>query len=99
MEGKISFSKFIYIWTNFFEFFDSKLRTPLHLAKSKLKILQDCTGYNSDELKEEAKHIIEMMQIYLTKSGKTEKLIVLNQFINRLKLHDKKEDVRLCYIY
>lgn len=72
---------------------DNNGRTPLHLAKSKLKILQDCTSYNSDELKEEAKHVIEMMQIYLTKSGKTEKLIVLNQFINRLNLHDKKEDV------
>lgn len=69
------------------------LRTPLHLAKSKLKIIQDCSSYNSEQLKQEAKNIIEMLSIYLTKSGKTEKLIVLNQFINRLNIHETKEDV------
>jgi len=72
---------------------DNNGRTPINLAKSRLTILQDCTSYNSDQLKQEAKNIIEMMQIYLTKCNKKEKLIFLNHFITRLNLHDTKEDV------
>lgn len=74
---------------------DNNGRTPLHLAKSRLKIIQDCTSYNSEQLKQEAKNIIEMMQIYLTKCCRTEKLIVLNHFITRLNIHETKEDVSI----
>lgn len=77
---------------------DNAGRTPLHLAKSKLKIISDCTSYNSEQLKEEVKHIIEMMQIYLAKTGRQEKLIVLNQFITRFNLHNTKEDVRFLFL-
>lgn len=58
-------------------------------------MLQDCTSFNSEQLKAEVKHIIEMMQIYLAKVGVTEKILVLNQFITRFNLHNTKEDVSL----
>jgi hypothetical protein len=74
---------------------DNSGRTPLHMAQSKLKLLQqsNCENWNGGKLKAEVLQVVEMMQIYLQRSGKTAESDMLSSFSNRLNLHQTKEEV------
>lgn len=75
---------------------DNSGRTPLHLARSKLKLLH---GSKSRHVKEEILQIIEMMTVYLqrvsavTMGSQRDQLDLLSSFSNRLHLHQRQEEV------
>ena len=69
-------------------------RTPLQLAKSKLRlVLQSSEPSSSSKLKKEILQIIELINIYLQKTGKTKGMELLISFTNRLNIHQTKEEV------
>lgn len=69
-------------------------RTPLQLAKAKLKlVLQSSESSSSDQLKREILQIIELINVYLQKKGKREGMDLLISFTNRLNFHQTKEEV------
>lgn len=68
-------------------------RSPFHLAQSKLKLLQMNKEYSSAQLKSEVVHVVEMMQIYLHRSGRTGEVNLLNAFSNRLHHHQTRAEV------
>ena len=75
---------------------DKSGRTPLHLAESKLKILQT-PGIDSPSsptnLKMQVLQVIEMIQIYLQRSGKHAAASALGKFTDRLQSHQTKQEV------
>lgn len=75
---------------------DRSGRTPLHLAQSKLKLLQvsDSKEYDG-RIKAEVLQVVEMMQIYLQRSGKIAEVDLLSNFTSRFHLHQTKEEVDL----
>lgn len=75
---------------------DKSGRTPLHLAESKLKILQSPsveTVSSPTNLKMQVLQVIEMIQIYLQRSGKHAAADALGKFTNRLHSHQTKQEV------
>ncbi|XP_054718198.1 ankyrin repeat domain-containing protein 54-like [Uloborus diversus] len=68
-------------------------RSPFHLAQSKLKLLQMNREYSSAQLKTEVVHVLEMMQVYLQRSGRDGEVGLLNAFSNRLQHHQTREEV------
>ena len=69
-------------------------RTPLNIAQAKLKLLQSNTSTNSYQLKNEVLQVVEMMLIYLQRSGKNAEVDLLSAFSSRLNLHQTKEEVK-----
>jgi len=78
---------------------DNSGRTPLHLAQSKLKMLQSMQrsnlSINSNQIKSEVLQVVEMMSVYLQRSGKNAEVELLSAFTNRLHLHQTREEVRI----
>lgn len=73
---------------------DKSGRSPLQLAESKLKILQQANdGKEVAGLKVQVLQVIEMMQIYLQRSGKQAAVDLLTSFTSRLHLHLTREEV------
>lgn len=73
---------------------DKSGRSPLQLAESKLKILQQANdGKEVAGLKVQVLQVIEMMQIYLQRSGKQAAVDLLSSFTSRLHLHQTREEV------
>lgn len=72
---------------------DNSGRTPIHLAQSKLKLLQNNSNYSSNQVKNEVLQIIEMMHVFLQRSGKCEQIDILNIFSSRLQNHQTREEV------
>ncbi|GBN67789.1 Ankyrin repeat domain-containing protein 54 [Araneus ventricosus] len=68
-------------------------RSPFQLAQSKLKLLQRNTEYSSEQLKREVTHVLEMMQVYLQRSGRSGEIDFINTFSNRLHHHQTREEV------
>jgi hypothetical protein len=70
-------------------------RSPLKLARSKLRLLQRGAGNTEDSklLKEEAQHVIEMMLAYLHKRGQNTEAEFLGEFSSRLTLSHTREEV------
>ncbi|XP_042911330.1 ankyrin repeat domain-containing protein 54 [Parasteatoda tepidariorum] len=68
-------------------------RTPFHLAQSKLQLLQRNAEYSSHELKTEVIKVLEMMQVYLQRFGRTSDMGFINAFSNRLHHHQTREEV------
>lgn len=74
--------------------FDKYGRTPLHLAQSKLKLMQDFDkSCNSNDLKNEVLKVINMLQVYLKKSGQNMEADLVIAFATRLNLTQTKEEV------
>jgi hypothetical protein len=74
-------------------------RSPLQLAKSKLRLLQMNvpSTENSNMMKEEVQQVIEMMSTYLCKCGQepeAELLDLLDAFSSRLTLSHTREEVQ-----
>ncbi|KAG8196379.1 hypothetical protein JTE90_009595 [Oedothorax gibbosus] len=67
-------------------------RSPFHVAQSKLKLLQRNTEYSSEQLKREVVHVVEMMQVYLQRSGRAVEMDLMNAFSNRLHHHQTREE-------
>ena len=67
-------------------------RSPFHLAQSKLKLLQMNKEYSSAQLKTEVVNVLEMMQVYLQRSGRGGGELI-NTFSNRLHHHQTREEV------
>ena len=80
-------------WTKTDFNFSFSNRTPLNLGISQLTLLQNSAYNDSAHLKQQTMEIIEMMQVYLRKSGQTEQSDIIGSFKNRLDLHITKEDV------
>lgn len=75
-------------------------RTPLHFAKSKLRLLQQSNcSENSAQIKNEVFQVVEMMLIYLQRSGKNDQANFLSELSSRLHLHQTKEEVCLIYFF
>ena len=84
---------------------DKSGRTPLHLAEAKLKILQNPRDIpststsppttNINGLKVQVLQVIEMIQVYLQRSGKHDTFGVLSNFSSRIHQHQTKEEVDL----
>ena len=72
---------------------DKSGRSPLQLAESKLKILQAGEGKEVSGLKLQVLQVLEMMQVYLQRSGKQAAVDLLSSFTSRLQLHQTKEEV------
>lgn len=72
---------------------DKSGRSPLQLAKSKLKLLQSGEGKEVSGLKVQVLQVIEMMQVYLQRSGKQAAVDLLSSFTSRLHLHQTKAEV------
>jgi hypothetical protein len=72
---------------------DKSGRSPLQLAKSKLKLLQSGEGKEVSGLKVQVLQVIEMMQVYLQRSGKHAAVDALSSFTSRLHLHQTKAEV------
>ena len=72
---------------------DKSGRSPLQLAQSKLKVLQASDGQEVSGLKLQVLQVIEMMQVYLQRSGKHAAVDMLSSFTSRLHLHQTKEEV------
>ncbi|KAF8778212.1 Ankyrin repeat domain-containing protein 54 [Argiope bruennichi] len=68
-------------------------RSPFQLAQSKLKLLQRNTEYSSEQLKREVTHVLEMMQVYLQRSGRSGEIDFINTFSSRLHHHQTREEV------
>lgn len=74
--------------------FDKYGRTPLHLAQSKLKLMQGSgKSCNSDDLKSEVLKVINMLEVYLKKSGQTMEADFVIAFATRLSLTQTKQEV------
>ncbi|XP_076346093.1 ankyrin repeat domain-containing protein 54-like isoform X2 [Tachypleus tridentatus] len=71
---------------------DNSGRTPFHLAQSKLKLLQFDGGFSSRQLKAEVMQVVEMMQVWLERSGNAAELDFLNVFSSRIQSHQTKEE-------
>lgn len=72
---------------------DNSGRTPLHLAQSKLRLLKMDLAKSSDTLKQEVMQVIEMMQVYLQRSGKSAECDLLGTFSTRIRLHQTRQEV------
>ncbi|CAN7976596.1 unnamed protein product [Ixodes persulcatus] len=72
---------------------DNSGRTPLHLAQSKLRLLQMDLAKSSESLKQEVMQVIEMMQVYLQRSGKSAECDLLGTFSTRIRLHQTRQEV------
>lgn len=72
---------------------DNSGRTPLHLAQSKLRLLKVDMSKSSENVKQEVIKVIEMLQIYLQRSGKPAESDLLGAFSTRLRLHQTRQEV------
>ncbi|XP_037570925.1 ankyrin repeat domain-containing protein 54 isoform X2 [Dermacentor silvarum] len=64
---------------------DNSGRTPLHLAQSKLRVLKVDVSKSSENVKQEVMNVIEMLQVYLQRSGKPAESDLLGAFSTRLR--------------
>ncbi|XP_077526765.1 ankyrin repeat domain-containing protein 54 [Haemaphysalis longicornis] len=72
---------------------DNSGRTPLHLAQSKLRLLKVDMSKSSENVKQEVIKVIEMLQVYLQRSGKPAESDLLGAFSTRLRLHQTRQEV------
>uniref|UniRef100_A0A224YSC2 Ankyrin repeat domain-containing protein 54 n=1 Tax=Rhipicephalus zambeziensis TaxID=60191 RepID=A0A224YSC2_9ACAR len=72
---------------------DNSGRTPLHLAQSKLRVLKVDVAKSSENVKQEVMNVIEMLQVYLQRSGKPAESDLLGAFSTRLRLHQTRQEV------
>lgn len=72
---------------------DNSGRTPLHLAQSKLRVLKVDVSKSSENVKQEVMNVIEMLQVYLQRSGKPAESDLLGAFSTRLRLHQTRQEV------
>ena len=72
---------------------DKRGRSPIQLAEAKLKLLQSSDSSEVSRVKVQVLQVIEMISIYLQKSGKQEAVDLLTSFTSRLHLHQTKEEV------
>ncbi|XP_061495077.1 ankyrin repeat domain-containing protein 54 isoform X2 [Rhineura floridana] len=68
-------------------------RTPLHLAKSKLNILQEGLSQSLEAVRLEVKQIIQMLREYLERLGRHEQQGQLDDLCTRLQMTSTKEQV------
>uniref|UniRef100_A0A2K5XG42 Ankyrin repeat domain-containing protein 54 n=1 Tax=Mandrillus leucophaeus TaxID=9568 RepID=A0A2K5XG42_MANLE len=68
-------------------------RTPLHLAKSKLNILQEGHAQCLEAVRLEVKQIIHMLREYLERLGQHEQRERLDDLCTRLQMTSTKEQV------
>uniref|UniRef100_A0A8B9MYV8 Ankyrin repeat domain-containing protein 54 n=1 Tax=Accipiter nisus TaxID=211598 RepID=A0A8B9MYV8_9AVES len=68
-------------------------RTPLHLAKSKLNILQEGLSHSLEAVRLEVKQIIQMLREYLERLGRHEQKEQLDDLCSRLQMTSTKEQV------
>ncbi|XP_069909019.1 ankyrin repeat domain-containing protein 54 isoform X1 [Oryctolagus cuniculus] len=68
-------------------------RTPLHLAKSKLSILQEGHSQCLEAVRLEVKQIIQMLREYLERLGRHEQRERLDDLCTRLQMTSTKEQV------
>ncbi|XP_064419412.1 ankyrin repeat domain-containing protein 54 isoform X2 [Latimeria chalumnae] len=68
-------------------------RTPLHLAKSKLNILQDGHSRSLETLRVEVRQIIQMLREYLDRLGHHEEKEQLDNLCTKLQMTNTKEQV------
>ncbi|KAF7240525.1 Ankyrin repeat domain-containing protein 54 [Varanus komodoensis] len=68
-------------------------RTPLHLAKSKLNILQEGLSQSLEAVCLEVKQIIQMLREYLDRLGRHEQREQLDDLCTRLQMTSTKEQV------
>ncbi|GFY52159.1 ankyrin repeat domain-containing protein 54 [Trichonephila inaurata madagascariensis] len=68
-------------------------RSPFQLAQSKLKLLRRNIGYSSAQFKREVVHVLEMMQVYLERSGRSCDMDIIHSFSNRVQHHHSREEV------
>ncbi|KAJ7399868.1 Ankyrin repeat domain-containing protein 54 [Pitangus sulphuratus] len=68
-------------------------RTPLHLAKSKLNILQEGLSHSLEAVRLEVKQIIQMLREYLDRLGRHEQKEQLDDLCSRLQMTSTKEQV------
>lgn len=68
-------------------------RTPLHLAKSKLNILQEGHSQCLEAVRLEVKQIIHMLREYLERLGRHEQRERLDDLCTRLQMTSTKEQV------
>ncbi|KAF4799095.1 Ankyrin repeat domain-containing protein 54 [Turdus rufiventris] len=68
-------------------------RTPLHLAKSKLNILQEGFSHSLEAVRLEVKQIIQMLREYLDRLGRHEQKEQLDDLCSRLQMTSTKEQV------
>ncbi|KAJ7425882.1 Ankyrin repeat domain-containing protein 54 [Willisornis vidua] len=68
-------------------------RTPLHLAKSKLNILQEGVSHSLEAVRLEVKQIIQMLREYLDRLGRHEQKEQLDDLCSRLQMTSTKEQV------
>ncbi|KAM9073074.1 ankyrin repeat domain-containing protein 54 isoform 1-T1 [Megaptera novaeangliae] len=68
-------------------------RTPLHLAKSKLNILQEGHSQCLEAVRLEVKQIIQMLREYLERLGRHEQRERLDDLCTRLQMTSTKEQV------
>lgn len=72
---------------------DNSGRTPLHLAQSKLRLIKVDLAKSSENVKQEVMKVIEMLQVYLQRSGKSAESDLLGTFSTRLRLHQTRQEV------
>ncbi|OXB60866.1 hypothetical protein ASZ78_014418 [Callipepla squamata] len=68
-------------------------RTPLHLAKSKLNILQEGISHSLEAVRLEVKQIIQMLREYLDRLGRHEQKEQLDDLCSKLQRTSTKEQV------
>ncbi|XP_069509172.1 ankyrin repeat domain-containing protein 54 isoform X2 [Ambystoma mexicanum] len=68
-------------------------RTPLHLAKSKLNILQEGHSQSLEALRLEVRQITQMLREYLDKLGRHDQKEQLDDLCTRLQITSTKEQV------
>lgn len=68
-------------------------RTPLHLAKSKLNILQEGHSQCLEAVRLEVKQIIQMLREYLERLGRHEQRERLDSLCTRLQMTSTREQV------
>ncbi|POI25274.1 hypothetical protein CIB84_010977 [Bambusicola thoracicus] len=68
-------------------------RTPLHLAKSKLNILQEGISHSLEAVRLEVKQIIQMLREYLDRLGRHEQKEQLDDLCSKLQMTSTKEQV------
>ncbi|KAJ7330103.1 hypothetical protein JRQ81_016277 [Phrynocephalus forsythii] len=68
-------------------------RTPLHLAKSKLNILQEGLSQSLEAVRLEVKQIIQMLREYLDRLGRHEQREQLDDLCTKLQMTSTKEQV------
>ncbi|EOA92880.1 Ankyrin repeat domain-containing protein 54, partial [Anas platyrhynchos] len=67
--------------------------TPLHLAKSKLNILQEGLSHSLEAVRLEVKQIIQMLREYLDRLGRHEQKEQLDDLCSKLQMTSTKEQV------